>query len=140
MQTWPYRQWWLHALFAVFAFCVGLSKMRPDGLGDGLAGLLFGVGRSTVTAPWLALRADNLLARQGGDKFLLLLADLPAPPAARIAEHVAEEPRRAGSRSPVRVALPDKSPQKHLPGDFAVLPGAAGQASGDRTVAQVRLV
>ncbi len=39
----------------------------------------------------LALRADDLLARQGGDEFLLLLADLPAPLAAGIAERVAED-------------------------------------------------
>jgi len=39
----------------------------------------------------LALRADDLLARQGGDEFLLLLADLPAPLAADIAERAAED-------------------------------------------------
>jgi len=37
----------------------------------------------------LALRADDLLARQGGDESLLLLADLPAPLAAGIVERVA---------------------------------------------------
>ncbi len=39
----------------------------------------------------LALRADDLLARQGGDEFLLLLADLPAGLAAGIAERVAQD-------------------------------------------------
>jgi diguanylate cyclase (GGDEF)-like protein/PAS domain S-box-containing protein len=39
----------------------------------------------------LALRADDLLARQGGDEFLLLLADLPAPLAPSIAERAAED-------------------------------------------------
>lgn len=39
----------------------------------------------------LGLRADDLLARQGGDEFLLLLAELPAGLAAGIAERVAED-------------------------------------------------
>ena len=39
----------------------------------------------------LALRSDDLLARQGGDEFLLLLADLPQPMAAAISERVAED-------------------------------------------------
>jgi len=39
----------------------------------------------------LGLRADDLLARQGGDEFLLLLADLPAPLAAGIAERLAQD-------------------------------------------------
>ncbi len=39
----------------------------------------------------LALRADDLLARHGGDEFLLLLADLPTPLAAGIAERVAQD-------------------------------------------------
>jgi diguanylate cyclase (GGDEF)-like protein/PAS domain S-box-containing protein len=39
----------------------------------------------------LALRCHDLLARHGGDEFLLLLADLPAPIAAAIAERVAED-------------------------------------------------
>ena len=39
----------------------------------------------------LGLRSDDLLGRQGGDEFLLLLADLPAPFAAEIAERVAAD-------------------------------------------------
>ncbi len=39
----------------------------------------------------LGLRADDLLARQGGDEFLLLLADLPAGLAAGIAERIAQD-------------------------------------------------
>ncbi len=39
----------------------------------------------------LGLRSDDLLARQGGDEFLLLLTDLPAPLAAEIAERVATD-------------------------------------------------
>lgn len=39
----------------------------------------------------LALRADDLLTRQGGDEFLLLLHDLPAEFAAGVAERVAED-------------------------------------------------
>jgi len=39
----------------------------------------------------LALRADDLLARQGGDEFLLLLHDLPGELAAGIAERVAQD-------------------------------------------------
>jgi len=39
----------------------------------------------------LALRADDLLAREGGDEFLLLLHDLPVELAAGIAERVAQD-------------------------------------------------
>ena len=43
----------------------------------------------------LALRADDLLARHGGDEFLLLLADLPLELAATIADRVAQDLRAA---------------------------------------------
>jgi diguanylate cyclase (GGDEF)-like protein len=39
----------------------------------------------------LALRADDLLARQGGDEFLLLLHDLPTELAAGIGERIAQD-------------------------------------------------
>ncbi len=41
------------------------------------------------------VRADDLLARQGGDEFLLLLSDLPAEAAERIATRTAEQVQHA---------------------------------------------
>ncbi len=61
----------------------------------------------------LALRSDDLLARQGGDEFLLLLADLPAALACGIAERVAAD---------VLAAL---GPAFHVVGEAPVRVGAS---------------
>jgi len=47
--------------------------------------------RDVATRLRTAVRADDLLARQGGDEFLLLLTDLPPHQAARIAGRTAQQ-------------------------------------------------
>jgi len=47
--------------------------------------------RDVATRLRTAARADDLLARQGGDEFLLLLTDLPPHQAARIAGRTAQQ-------------------------------------------------